>query len=92
MTANAIEVYIDEIDWTQCPKSVESSLRNYLEHHTATGGFLECVLSNDLAGSFGRADETNRACLYEIIQFLYNEAPAISWGSKNKYNTWLKGG
>lgn len=41
MTANAIEVYIDEIDWTQCPKSVEGPLRNYLEHHTATGGFLE---------------------------------------------------
>ena len=87
---DAIDLYVDDIDWTQCPQTVVGTLRNYLQYHIGTGGFLEAVLSNDLVGSLGRADERNKECLHDIVRFLYNEAPAISWGSKNRYREWLK--
>ena len=81
--------YIDQIDWTLCPNSVKPSLKNYLGWHIPTGGFLQAVLSNDLTGAFGKADEINRECLHDIIKFLYNEAPIIAWGSRERYHDWL---
>ena len=66
------------------------SIRRYADKGIPTGGFLYAVLSNNLAESFGRADLENRLALYEIVQYIYNNIPADSWGSTEKVEAWLK--
>ena len=31
-----VDLYIDDIDWTQCPQTVVGALKNYLQYHTGT--------------------------------------------------------
>lgn len=66
------------------------SLYRYIEDGCPTGDFLRAVLSNDLKESFGRADEQNRETLFDIVSFLYNEAPAPCWGSPDLVKAWLE--
>ncbi len=37
----------------------------------------------------GRADDTNRGRMFDIVAFLYNEAPGACWGSREKVQKWL---
>lgn len=53
------------------------------------GDFLQCVLSNDLIGAMGRADDDNRRDLFEICSYVYNHTPSISHGSPKRYKDWL---
>jgi hypothetical protein len=73
-----------------CPESVSESLVAYIETGRPTGGFLYALLSNDLREAFGRADMTNRHCMFEIVVALHNYAPAPCWGNKEKVEAWLK--
>ncbi len=57
------------------------SLILYRDQKIPTGGFLEACLANDLKEAFGRADETSRENLFEIVSFLYNSMPRDFWGS-----------
>lgn len=66
------------------------SLKMYFEHRIGPGSFMTAVLSNDLGGACGRADDNNRRVIYEIVAWLYNEAPSSSWGSPEKVAAWLK--
>ena len=50
---------------------------------------MRAVLENDLKEAFGRADMTNRTRMYEILSFLYNDAPIGSWGHKGVVKKWL---
>ena len=54
------------------------------------GGFLAAVLTNDLFGALGRADADNRAALFTICDYVYNELPSICWGSKEKVAAWAQ--
>ena len=56
-------------------------VQRYLEHGIRPGDFLTAVLCNDLKEACGRADFTNRYLLFDIVNWLYNEAPLGSWGS-----------
>lgn len=47
------------------------------------------VLSNDLKEACGRADSFNRRILFEIVVWLYNNAPITCWGSPEKVDAWL---
>lgn len=71
------------------PEHMQQGLRLYLEDGLEPGGFLYAVLTNDLAGAVGRADSTNVRRLPEYVQFLYNYAPAGSWGSERKVAAWM---
>jgi len=71
------------------PETIES-IKAYAETGRPTGGFLYAVLSNNLSESFGRADLENRLALYEIVQYIYHNIPADSWGSTAKVEAWLK--
>lgn len=66
------------------------SLYNYIDAGVPCGGFLTAVLCNDLKESFGRADDFNRDHLFDIVQFLYNKAPAPCWGSPDKVKAWVE--
>ena len=71
------------------PDILESLLR-YESKGIPTGDFLRAVLSNNLTEAFGRADDDNRATLFEIVAFAYNDMNAECWGSPEKYVAWLE--
>ena len=52
------------------------------------GDFLRAVLSNDLMGAVGRADEYNRLTLWVIVSYVYNVLPSICHGSPEKVAAW----
>lgn len=65
-------------------------IKNYIDHHMPTGGFLRSVFSNKLVQAFNQADSANTRALREIAIYLYNYAPQDCWGSEEKYNDWIK--
>jgi hypothetical protein len=78
-----------DINYTALPERLQQSLQYYIEHHIQTGGFLNAVLSNDLTEACSRADEDMKYKLYDVIFWLYNEAPSVCWGSPEKVGAWL---
>lgn len=79
-----------KIDYTKIPESTMETLSAYINYGRPVGGFCEAVLCNDLREAFGRADEWNRAAMFEIVCWLYNFAPCGCWGSKKNYEAWMK--
>lgn len=64
------------------------SVRLYMEYGVCTGSFLTALLSNDLMGSFDRADDDNRAAMFEWCLWLRDEAPSGSYGSPENFRRW----
>lgn len=71
------------------PEHTLASLDRYVDHRIPPGGFLQAVLENDLKGSLGRADLTNRAAIHDIVMYVYNEIPGNCQGSPEKVKRWL---
>jgi hypothetical protein len=67
----------------------KESLYNYFVHGLEPGGFMTCVLSNDLIGAAGRADFVNIDLLGEYAKWLVNHAPYQSYGSPEAVKGWL---
>ena len=65
-------------------------LVNYVENGCPTGGFLYAVLTNDLFGAIGQADQENRPALQEIVQWLYWVPPGGCKGSVDRVQAWLE--
>lgn len=68
---------------------VKEALKNYFAHHLAPGGFLTCVLTNDLSGAYARGDEEAIGQLGNIMVFLRCDVPAISWGTDDRFFEWI---
>ena len=77
------------IRYEKLPEHMRDGVKLYLEHGIEPGDFLYAVLCNKLVESFGRADTTNRAHMYDWANFLYNEMPIGSWGSEGVVKTWM---
>lgn len=60
---------------------IKQKLIDYAIKGYPLGHFLTSVVENDLFEALGRADSYNRASLYQICHFIYNELPAGCWGS-----------
>lgn len=71
------------------PDYTLAAINRYVEERVPPSGFLSAVLENNLMEAFGRADENNRAALFEIVSYLYNDAPSACWGSPAKVSAWL---
>jgi len=67
----------------------KESLYNYFVHGLEPGGFMTCVLSNDLIGAAGRADFVNINLLGEYAKWLVNHAPYQSYGNPAAVGGWL---
>ena len=67
------------------------ALDRYVQHRIAPGSFLQAVCENDLKESFGQADETSRASLFEIVRYMYTWMPMDCQGSPEKVAAWLAG-
>lgn len=86
MSHLAPEIYQDE----RLPEHIRGGVESYIEHHRAVGHFLTAVLSNDLREACARADQINRYRLFDIVDWLYNEAPRACWGSPESVDAWLE--
>lgn len=68
---------------------IKEALDRYVRDKTPPGDFLYAVLINNLAESFGRADEQNRHDMFDIVMYVYNHIPHTCWGSPEKVKKWL---
>jgi hypothetical protein len=73
------------------PAEVCDSLKRYIELRIRPGHFLSAVLCNDLTQAVARADPTNLSQLPDYVKWLYNHAPGNSWGSRDRFEAWLRG-
>lgn len=80
-----------EINYESCPEHVRGGLKRYIEDCVEPGSFLVAVLSNDLFGAFGKADIKNRYDMFEIVSWIYNNAPNNCHGSRDIVRAWLGG-
>jgi len=71
------------------PRHTLGGIDRYVNERIEPGGFLRAVLENDLREAFGRADLINREALFDIVAYIYNECPAVCWGSREKVQAWL---
>jgi hypothetical protein len=74
------------------PAHMQSGLLGYIERGEPVGGFLSALLSNDLRGTFERADDINLEAIRAYMVFLYNHVPAGCWGSKARFEAWQDNG
>jgi len=82
--------YQHEIDLrSRVPGHTLPSIDLYVEQRIPPGDFLLAVLRNDLKESFARADMTNRAALFDIVNYLYNCVPGKCWGTPERVEQWL---
>lgn len=71
------------------PEHLKEVLIIYAEQKRRTGSFLEAVLSNNLFEAINRADFLSKYHLPVITDFIYNQLPCESWGSKEAVEKWL---
>jgi hypothetical protein len=71
-------------------EQAQESICLYVAHGLHPGGFLTAVLSNDLFGAIGRADDSSLDNLQKIVRHVYNDIPGDCWGSPAKVNGWLE--
>lgn len=81
-----------DINYTRLPEHMQGAARRYVEKGIEPGSFLTAVICNDLRGAFGRADEANRAAMWEWVLFFHNDAPGGCWGSPEHFAAWVKQG
>ncbi len=81
---------MNSIDYSRIPEPTMQSLRAYASgDRIPPGSFLYAVLTNNLKGAFGAADEKNIAAMFEIVSYMYNKLPSISQGSPERVRDWL---
>jgi len=78
------------MSYENIPKITREALDRYAVHHVPPGGFLRAVLSNDLMEAMGRADEENRAAIFDICAYIHNELPGNCHGSPDWVREWVK--
>ena len=69
---------------------MQEGIENYLCHGLSPGGFLTAVLANDLMSAASRADHWNKTRIVPIAKWILHNAPAASFGSYEKVNSWCK--
>jgi len=70
---------------------VKTGLDNYAKYRIPTGGFLICVLENDLMRAVMKADDTNINHLRSICQYIQDTLPLESYGNAQKVKAWMAG-
>ena len=72
------------------PAHMWDTVKLYFIRRIPGGSFITALLSNDLMGAFGRADDVNARAMQNWCQFLYNYAPSGSYGSPDAVRDWLR--
>lgn len=69
--------------------STRAALDRYRDGHIEPGGFCRAVLENNLLQAVSFADPENLHDIPEIVEYVWNELPASSWGSPERVTAWL---
>lgn len=77
-------------DPSQIPPHMMAKLKAYIERGEPVGDFLQAVIGNNLKEACARADDVNIHLLHVYVIYLYNEAPALCWGSPEIYRAWIE--
>ena len=80
----------DEMKYNLLPEHIRRGVKNYIERGIIPGDFLQAVICNNLKESFNRADDINITRMLDIVDFFYNEAPFLCWGSEEKMYKWIE--
>lgn len=80
---------MSDINYDKLPEHIRKGFRAYIEKGQLPGGFIQAVLRNDLRESFARADDINIFRMFDIVSFMYNQAPARCWGSQADIDAWV---
>ena len=80
------------INYDILPAHMQDGFRRYIERGIPGGSFMTAVLTNDLMGAFSRADDENRARLFDTCKFLHWDAPRGCHGSQDAVDYWIKVG
>lgn len=77
------------IDYSKLPDHMKDGTRRYIERGIPGGSFLTALFSNDLLGTFQKADDINTAAMRNWASFLHNEAPGDCHGSPEYVKEWI---
>jgi hypothetical protein len=80
---------MNKISYTKLPAHMQDAMQRYIEQGIQPGDFLLSVLRNDLYGACTRADYINRDALLDYIYFLYDQAPPLCFGSRERTDAWI---
>lgn len=69
--------------------AIKQSLDRYVKDGIRPGSFVNAVLSNDLMGAIGYADDMNRLRLPEICIVVTEDVPWRLYGSASAVDTWV---
>lgn len=72
------------------PERMRGGIERYLKHGIRPGDFLCAVIQNSLSEACKYADSENLQNIPAYVDYFYNEAPLICWGSKEKMEKWMK--
>jgi hypothetical protein len=69
---------------------IKEALDEYAYHGRPLGQFLTYVVENNLMQALGHADSYNRATIFQICSYIYNDLPAGCHGSPERVERHLK--
>lgn len=75
--------------YDKLPEHMQHGARDYIEKGVPPGSFLMAVLCNDLTQAFSRADDENRAAMFDWASWLWNECPRRAWGDRKTVDAWI---
>ena len=79
------------LNYDKCPsESCRDTFHDYIDHGYQPGSFTRALLCNDLKMACAHADSINKHLIFELVEWMWNELPAIAWGSPEAYEAWLK--
>ena len=78
------------LNYSELPEGLASGMERYIEEGIQPGSFLTAVICNNLREAFARADDNNQKLMFDIVKWMYNEAPSHCWGSPALVLKWVQ--
>lgn len=72
----------------QIPAPLKGELERYIKQAIPPGDMLEAVLRNDLKEACSRISPAYQSKLWDIVKWLYHNAPIQCWGSPEAVANW----
>ena len=66
-----------------------NAVKDYRDNRREHGSFIMAVLENNLHAAMTRADGTSWDAIRALMEFVYFDLPADSWGSEEAVAAWL---
>jgi len=68
------------------------AVEKYVEHRVLDDEpVFAAILSGDVKGIVGGADDDTQKTLFLMLKYMYNHAPSECWGSKLRLDDWFGG-